>query len=384
MKKYRLKYAYWGWREFCASIVPKKDALDDLMAKLKALSGCDDIILLNSGRSAIQLALKAFKEKTPGKNTVLVPAFTCDAVVQAVTTEGFDIKYIDVDDNLNMSIDILTSEDFSDVLAVIAEHNYGYPIDIEKIVSLGKSNDFFVIDDAAQVQGINIGGKPLGSFADAGIYSFAQSKTMVSGISGSGGVLMINNPDLVDACKSFANNLPLSKNGTVAALNFIWNWAWQGYTKLATYYFYRIIGSEKFSPFGIERMNDINASILLSQYDRLPDIVEGKKHAIAAYVRVAKEFPEIKFVQDISGHYIIKLTVLIMNGQKPEGVKAELKKHGVQTRLAYSMPWCYKKTGCDNARKTSEKMIELPMYAGMSDDDIRDILNIFQKAVKTA
>lgn len=383
MKKYRLKYAYWGWREFCASIVPSKGAIDDLMGKLKPLSGCDDIILLNSGRSAIRIALKAFNDKKPGKNTVLVPAYTCDAVVQAVTAEGFDIKYIDVDQNLNMSIDILEAEDFSDVLAVIAEHNYGYPIDIEKIFALGKANDFFVIDDAAQIQGIGIGDKPMGSFADAGIYSFAQSKTMVSGISGSGGVLMVNNPDLVSFCTSFSQTLPLAQSGTIAALDFFWNWVWQRYTKLATYYFYRIVGWKQPPPLGLERMNDVNASIVLSQYDRLTGIIKGKKQAIVAYVRVAKEFPNIKFVQDIDGHYIIKLTVMLSDGQNPQEVSKELKKQGIQTRLAYSMPWCYKKPGCDNARNTSENMIELPMYVGMTDDDIRDIFCKFEKVIET-
>jgi len=382
MKNYRLKYAYWGWREFYASVVPKKGAIGELVGKLRTLSGCDDIILVNSGRTAIRIALKAFKDQQPNKNTVLVPAYTCDAVVQAVVVEGFNIKYIDVDKNLNMSIDILAEEDFSDVLAVIAEHNYGYPIDINKIAALGKTNDFYVIDDAAQVQGINIDGKPMGSFADAGIYSFAQSKTMVSGLSGSGGVLMINNPDLVEPFNAISEKLPCAQSSTIAAMDFIWNWVWQRYTRNVTYYFYRIVGWTQPPPLGLERMNDVNASIILSQYDRLDEIIDGKKQAIATYVKIAKEFPKVRFVQDIENHYIIKLTVLLNAEIKPEDVAKELKKQGVQTRLAYSMPWCYKKPGCDNARSTAENMIELPMYAGISDDDVRDILTKFQKVIE--
>jgi len=73
---------------------------------------------------------------------------------------------------------------------------YGCPARIDEIERMAASAGAFVIDDAAQIVGIESNGRVLGGCGDIGIQSFAQSKSVVTGVRGSGGALLVNNQQL--------------------------------------------------------------------------------------------------------------------------------------------------------------------------------------------
>ncbi len=382
MKKYRLKYAYWGWKEFWAVILPKGDALAKLKEALHRISGSNDVVLLNSGRAAIRVALQVFKKKEPNKKIVLVPSYVCWAVVEAITDEGLTPHYVDVDNNLNMSLERLNTQDMSNVLAVIAVHNYGFPIDIEAICSLALEKQIFVIDDAAAIQGLSHNGRILGSFGDYGVYSFAQSKTLVSGRSGSGGALLINNTNLNSECLTITDDLPTSKNGFLSAVHFAYSYIFEKYTKNFAYYLWRIFGEGKWQNLPVAKMTSVNAAILLSQMQKLSTIVEGKKKAVELYEKILTEYPEIEHVQDIKDKYLIKLMVNLPTGVTPMDAMELLKEEGVQTRRPYGLSWADENISCEYGAKMAASMIELPLFADMTEEDMRNILDRFIKVIK--
>jgi dTDP-4-amino-4,6-dideoxygalactose transaminase len=78
---------------------------------------------------------------------------------------------------------------------------FGCPARIGEIEAHCRAAGVFLVDDAAQVVGERSEGRLLGTFGDVGIVSFAQSKAVVTGVRGSGGVLLVNNPALDDGVR---------------------------------------------------------------------------------------------------------------------------------------------------------------------------------------
>ena len=79
---------------------------------------------------------------------------------------------------------------------IIAAHLYGIPCDIDTITSLARENGSYVIEDCAQSLGAAFGGRKTGTFGDIAMFSFNYEKHMTTG---QGGILAINNHDLIDA-----------------------------------------------------------------------------------------------------------------------------------------------------------------------------------------
>ncbi len=382
MQHYKIQYAYWGMGEFFAALFPKRGALENFHSKLKSITHSDNIILLNSGRTAIRIALKVMKSSNPDRKQVIVPAFSCDAVFEAIKAEGLEIRLVDVDENLNLSIDKLKQQNFDDVLAVVAEHCFGLPLDMETICALSAKHKFFVIDDSAHIQKIKYRGRYMGGYGDFGINSFAQSKTMVGGRSSSGGALIINNPDFVASAHKYAQELQESKNTIGEFIFFVWVYLWEHQTRAIRHYFTTFFRRPDTSQIvGMSRMNSTNAAILLCQYEKLDKIIEGKKHVVQLYKKIANEFPRIELVQKISEHYIIKLNFKIPTNMSVETVFQALKQENIQARRPYDIHWTKEYPNSENANAIADHMIELPTTIGMTEHDVRSILTVFQKVI---
>ncbi|MFN6972294.1 MAG: DegT/DnrJ/EryC1/StrS family aminotransferase, partial [Rheinheimera sp.] len=148
------------------------------------------VLLLNSARAGIRIALRYAATQQPSRKLVLYPEYICSSVPQAIVEAGFIGKSVAVNDELNMCPHALAALIHEQPLAVILPHMYGVPADITQIESICRQHQVVLIDDAAQVAGIKVNNQLLGTFGDFGVISFAQAKTVVTGVQGSGGVLL--------------------------------------------------------------------------------------------------------------------------------------------------------------------------------------------------
>ena len=137
--------------------------------------------LTNSGKSALYLILKAASMLHPEKQEVIIPDYTCWSVPSAVVKAGLKVRPIDIDqNNLGLSPNILQQAINSNTLAVVHTHLFGIPGSIDIIEEICKKNNIFLIDDAAQGLGAKLKNRMLGSFGDAGIFSFGRGKTITT------------------------------------------------------------------------------------------------------------------------------------------------------------------------------------------------------------
>jgi dTDP-4-amino-4,6-dideoxygalactose transaminase len=133
--------------------------------------GVDEVLLTPSGRAGLYAILKALD-----RPRVVVPAYTCNAVVEAAMLAGKTVAYADAEpDGFNTPADAYRELAGPDAV-VIATHQFGIPCDIERTVEVCRSRGALVVEDAAPSLGTRVAGRLTGTFGDAAFFSFDTSK----------------------------------------------------------------------------------------------------------------------------------------------------------------------------------------------------------------
>lgn len=182
-------------------------ALEALEKRLAADLGRAHCIATGRGATAIWLALEAIGELTP-KRKVVLPATLCTSPVAVTVLAGFEPVFCDVDP-LTGNLDpgalaaLLTRE--VGIACVLAAHLYGQPCAIRAIAALCTDHGVFLIEDAAQAFGADIGGVPAGGFGDLSIVSFGHTKILDVG---GGGAVLTDNEGLARRLRALAASLP--------------------------------------------------------------------------------------------------------------------------------------------------------------------------------
>jgi dTDP-4-amino-4,6-dideoxygalactose transaminase len=347
MIKINVAVANWGWQEwlsifrciFFGSISQGK-SIDKLQAELSQLYPESKVILLNSARAGLAISLHAFQENKPSKKEVIIPDFLCDSVENIIKACGLTPIYAPVGKDLNLNIDLLDGLCTENTLAVILPHMYAKPAQIEQAELALAKKDIYLIDDAAQVAGVLENGKTLGSFGDIGLLSFAQAKTIVTGVRASGGVLFVNNTALVDNITSQLKGLKPSRGRISALQHFLFTYKWHGLTKKVDYYLQRIsqklsTGSQVnyYSP--ISNISNVDASLALAQFSSLIERINDTKQLISQYQSALALNKNVDLVQvDKEDLY---LTRLIIQCKKisPKECQVLLEKQGVMSKFVY-------------------------------------------------
>ncbi|MBT2988528.1 MAG: DegT/DnrJ/EryC1/StrS family aminotransferase [Candidatus Thiodiazotropha sp. (ex Ctena orbiculata)] len=186
----------------------KSGSCSMLSELIKSRFGISHCYLLSSGRAAFYLLLESIKELGADKsrNIVIVPSYTCYSVPASIIKAGLVPYICDVNpDTLSYDLKELEKIDCQNVLAVTASNLYGIPDNLVEIERFAKANNLYFIDDAAQAMGARIDKKYVGSFGDAGIYSFDKGKNLTTL---EGGALLTNNSKLAEIIKKKIEVLP--------------------------------------------------------------------------------------------------------------------------------------------------------------------------------
>lgn len=164
-----------------------------------------------SGRTALLAILKALGIGV--KDEVLVQSFTCVVVLNSVLKTGARPIYVDINqDTFNMDPADLSAKITSRCKAIIVQHTFGYPAEMEKIVRLAKEKNLLVIEDCAHGFGYRYQGKLIGELGDAAFFSFGRDKVISSVF---GGMAITRNPSLAQKIRAYQKALPYPSAGWV-------------------------------------------------------------------------------------------------------------------------------------------------------------------------
>jgi len=79
---------------------------------------------------------------------------------------------------------------------------FGHPVDMRRLVPWAKRHGLFIIEDAAEAHGAEVGGRRVGGFGDMGCFSFYANKIVTTG---EGGMVVTNNAEFAERLRSFRN-----------------------------------------------------------------------------------------------------------------------------------------------------------------------------------
>jgi dTDP-4-amino-4,6-dideoxygalactose transaminase len=160
-------------------------------------TGATAALLTHSGTAALEMAAILCDLK-PG-DEVIMPSFTFVSTANAVVLRGATPVFVDIDPTtLNIDPDRVRTAITSRTKAIFAVHYAGIPADMDPLMDLAGQRDIIVVEDAAQALGSTYKGRPAGGLGDMAAFSFHETKNILSG---EGGALTINRPDLVDRAK---------------------------------------------------------------------------------------------------------------------------------------------------------------------------------------
>ncbi len=157
-------------------------ASHDEPLRLDVIEGA--VLGVSSGRAALTAILQAMSRLRPGRDIVLVPAYTCYSVAAAVVRAGLKIQLVDVEPaTLAMDPQRLERECDENVLAVVHTELFGAIGPMHRYVSIARKSGAYLVEDSAQAYGSTLDGQMAGTLGDVGVFSVGRGKP-IRGIAG--------------------------------------------------------------------------------------------------------------------------------------------------------------------------------------------------------
>jgi len=257
-----------------------------------------------NGTAALHLALLACNIG-PG-DEVIIPTLTFIATANAVSYTGAKPVFVDVDSE-TWNIDPLQIEHAitSNTKAIIPVHLYGHPADMDPIIDLAKKYNLYVIEDAAEAHGAKYKGNNVGTFGDAGTFSFYGNKIVTTGEGG----MVVTNDDKVD------EKIRLLRDHGMLKSRRYWH------SELGYNY----------------RMTNLQAAIGVAQMDKIRSIISKKKKIAHSYSENLKGIkgvilpPEMPWANNVFWLYTILVDEEV-SGVSVKEIEHDCKEQGIDTR----------------------------------------------------
>ena len=157
--------------------------LENKVSKLLNRQYC---LLTGSGTTSMYLIFLTFKKSS----IVVFPTITCIQAVNAAVFAGMIPVFCDVnlsDFTMNTKSLKKVLAKYKNIKAIVPTHVFGHSCDVNKIISIARKKNIFILEDAAQSFGSKINNQMTGSFGNASVVSFGHSKILDCG--GGGGIL---------------------------------------------------------------------------------------------------------------------------------------------------------------------------------------------------
>ncbi len=320
--------------------------------------GTKHAIALSSGTAALHLANLAINLKNDDE--VICPSFSFVATANSIIYTGAKPVFADISSSsdLNISPSDIERKITKKTKAIIVVHYGGYPCDMESICSIAQKSNLYVIEDCAHALGSRYREKSCGAVSDAGCFSFFSNKNMTTG---EGGMVTTNNDQIADRIRL------LRSHGMSSV-------TWDRHQGHAFTYDVSDLGFNY-------RMDEMRASLGIVQLKKLSSNNTERKRVFSHYRDRFNLIKEIKIPfsnsTDTVSHHLFP--ILLNDSHKRTELMAYLKTVGIQSSIHYPpihlfnyflRQFPHYKGFLPLTEKISDRLVTLPMYPGMTKDDV--------------
>lgn len=351
------------WAERCRALSENTQFVGgppvaDLESRLATTLGVGHVIGCANGTDAIQLALRAL-EVGPG-DTVVIPDATFWATFEAVVNVGARVVTVDIDPaDLQMDADLLSRaiEEHAPKAAILV-HLYGWgSARIESIRDLCETRGVHLVEDGAQSLGATFDGQSLYQGAEIATISFYPAKVL--GACGDAGAVTTNDAALADTVRRLGNHGRTShyEHGLVG-----WN----------------------------SRMGGFDAAFLDLSLDYLERRLGDRRRQAEVYREKLRGLDlEVASVPEgyVENGY---LNVCLVDPARRPTIEAQLRDRGIGFGNVYpgamsdqpaASDHLVAKLGGEHARTLSASVLNLPLFAGMTDAEQEEVIGVMRDAL---
>jgi len=313
--------------------------------KLCEFTGYKYACTVNSGTAALHCAL--FAAGITKDDEVIVPAMTFIATVNAILYQGGIPIFADINENtLLIDVDNVETLITEKTKAIIAVDYAGQQCDYRRLKELCDKYKLILISDACHSLGC-VRKNLKNQIADFTCYSFHPVKHITTG---EGGSILCNKKFKASVMKAFRNHG-------------------------------RYNGSDAFTLGYNYRMPDINAALGISQLKKFDDFI-GRIYDIADFYDYELNYCNLKHINLHKYHlYVIKVNnrQLFIRQMKDNGVNCTVHYMPVYDHPFYKGYMDEAKINCKNTEKIKDNIVSLPIYYGLSDEDVNKVIDLVKK-----
>lgn len=320
--------------------------------KFASYIGVKHCIGCGNGLDSLMLSLKALG--IGAGDEVIVPSNTYIATALAVTYTGATPVFVEPDIN-TFNINPLNIEEkiTSKTKAIMPVHLYGQPCEMEPIIDIANKYNLVIVEDCAQAHGATYKGKKIGSFSTVAGFSFYPGKNL--GALGDAGAVVTDNDEIAEKVRALGNY----------GSDYKYHHIYQGNNS---------------------RLDELQAAFLSVKLPHLDRMNRDRQRTAQRYLSEIKNSQIIlpKIIDDVEHVW----HVFAIRCKRRNELEQYLNDNGIGTNKHYPIPihlqkayaeLGFKKGDFPIAEEISATQLSLPIYYGMTDEQITYVIEKINK-----
>lgn len=302
----------------------------------------------------------------PG-DEVIMPSYTFVSTANAFVLRGACIVFVDIrPDTMNIDESLIEAAITEKTKAIVPVHYAGVSCEMDEINRIAKRHNLMVVEDAAQGVMSTYKGKALGTIGDIGCFSFHETKNYSMG---EGGALLLDSDVLAQKAEIIRQK---GTNRSKFLLGQVDKYSW-------------VDCGSSYLP------SDMNAAFLWAQLEKADEINQNRLRSWKMYNEMLRPLAEngcieLPYIPDYCCHNAHMYYIKVKNVQVRTQLIAHLKSRGIQAVFHY-VPLHSSIAGIKYGRfcgedcyttSESERLVRLPMYYGLSEQNICAVIKAIQ------
>lgn len=336
---------------------------------LEEKTGAARVLLTTSCTHATEMAA-LLSDIQPG-DEVIMPSYTFVSTADAFVLRKAKVVFVDIrPDTMNINEKLIESAITKKTKAIVPVHYAGVSCEMDEIMDIARRYNLMVIEDAAQGVLSTYKGVPLGTIGDYGCYSFHETKNYSMG---EGGALLIKNEDMIEPAEI------IREKGTNRSKFF------RGQIDKYTW----VDAGSSYLP------SELNAAYLYAQLEEAQKIFDDRMNSWNTYYKELKPladegYLELPTIPEECGHNAHMFYIKLKNLDERTKFISEMKEKDIHCVFHYiplhSAP-AGRKYGKFHGEdiyttKESERLVRLPLYYGLTNEDCLMICETAKKIIK--
>lgn len=335
--------------------------------RFSAIKGGAPAVAVHSCTAGLFLAVHAL-DLQPGDEVITTP-MSFVATANVVLQHGAKVVFADIDpQTMNIDPERVAEKIGPRTRAILPVHVGGNPCDMDRIMELANAHGLAVIEDCAHSIEGEFMGKPLGTFGDMSSFSFYPTKNITTG---EGGMVICRDAELAGRIRLLSNH-GLTKS------------TWQRMEVEHTPLYDVVVPGFKYN------MSDLQAALGLPQLDKLDAMYARRLEIRARYDAAFLGHPRLRVIvpnaRGKSSHHLYMMLLdpeeqgidrgRFMAAAREKGVELSVNYSPIHLFTYYREAFGYKVGDFPVAELCGARVVSLPFYPAMSDEDVEFVIEV--------